>query len=276
MKKSGKKTAITGLAIGCITVCATGIVAMANGNAYEKYKEAMITTAKIENMTVSSEFKVTQNGTQIVTGSQIIEMDQQQTYSSGTITAAEKTIATEFYYQDDQIICRVDNEYKTMAVPTSSRSGKRDISNSPNSMKLMEMVTDLIVGNAKNQFTGSGDHISMNLEGAQIPEIVNVAVAAISERTENRPHNSEFTEYLNVEDVENLKVQRISVEADLENNQIAGQDVTIVLKGFDKDGEVQELELSYQLNYSKIGETSPAGIDITGKDVAVLEQWQRN
>ena len=52
--------------------------------------------------------------------------------------------------------------------------------------KLGEMILDTLVGDVKNQFVVDGDTISVNLEGAQIPELAKLAISAATEDVNNK------------------------------------------------------------------------------------------
>ena len=56
--------------------------------------------------------------------------------------------------------------------------------------KLEEMIVDTLVGDVKNQFVVDGDTISINLEGAQIPELAKLAISAAVEEKNNEKVNN--------------------------------------------------------------------------------------
>lgn len=145
---------------------------------------------------------------------------------------------------------------------------------SSSSAKLMETVIDLLIGDVKTCFTESGNTITMNLEGEQIPELFNLALSVALEQSVNETNKIE-TNKTDSEDAlfggvgfaitQEIAITRISLEGELKDGYLADAVITIVLSGKDSDGTVHEIELVCNVHVSDIGSTTPDTIDMTGQ-----------
>jgi len=275
MKKSFKKIATAGALIGVLTVSGVSTVAFAAGNAYQNYKSAVLQTVEAQNMTVAADITIKQDSEVIMSGNTNSQIDGRSQYSNSQIQADGKTTEVESSTADGTSITRIGDQYTS-----TSRADKDDDWNdseqfgtSSSTTKLMEMVTDLLVGDVKAHFTGSGDTISVNLEGAQIPELLNVAASAMVEQSANQSGKmsgeDDFSNnaFENLSITQNVQVKRISLEAELKDGYTTNNVITIVLTGTDSSGTGHEIELFCTADISDIGSTTPATIDTTGKTV---------
>jgi len=69
MKKNFSKMAIAGALIGVLTVGGVSTVALATGDAYQNYKDAALKTVAEQNMTVTADITVRQDGAVTISGS---------------------------------------------------------------------------------------------------------------------------------------------------------------------------------------------------------------
>ena len=266
MKKRFKKIALSGLLIGCVTVGGTGMAVLANGNAYENFKTAAFSTMQVENMTVNADFTVKQNGEVIVSGNGIIQTDGDTNYTTGSFITDGKTIEIESISDDSSMIHRIDEQYTKVVKDTDDRQDRRDdLNDSPNTVKMMKMILDVLVGDTKTHFTGDNNHISVNLEGAQIPELLNVSIAAASEQSEHRSKDA-FTS-INFDDYDQVRIQSLKLESDLQDGYLVNNKISVVMIGTDQTGKNQEFEFIYHTELSDIGSTTPGTMDVAGKDI---------
>lgn len=275
MKKNAKRLLITGMLMGCVTVAGTGLVALADGNAYQNFKTAAMNTAKTENMTVQSVMSIEKNGEVIASGIRTSQKNGSTIYSYGAITAEGKTLNTESMRNDTELVHGVDGKYTKISIDETgfSRRGERSLADSPNRKKMMEMVTDVMAGDVKNYFSGGQDHVSVSLEGAQVPELLNTAVAAMNERS-GHTKRVDSRRFKNFElmhgefaDLENLQIKAISMDSDIDNGLLNNTDAAITFTYTNDDGQQEELTLRMHSDISQVGSTSSGSIDLTGKEV---------
>jgi len=274
MKKRVSKLAIAGLLVGCLTIGGIGTVAMASGNAYQDYKNAALQTVSARNMTVSTSLNVKEDAAVLIAGDTITQTDGKNSYSSSKMQVNGETVDLEQAQSADKIITRNGDEYTSTTLDSRySDYDRENLSNSSSSVKLMGMVTDLLVGDVKTHFTTSGDTITVNLEGAQIPELVNVAASAMVEQSAASKNKTQYPDEVfgdvlqNLSITQNVKVKSISLTGKVESGYLSDSDITIVLTGTDSAGTSHEVELKAQSKVSDVGSTSVNTIDTAGKTV---------
>lgn len=271
MKKNIKTFAITGLVVGALAVGGIGTVAMASGNAYQSYKDAALSMTQGTNQTVVTSFSVRENDVAILTGSATTKIDGRNSYSSSAVDAGSESVDTEQSTVNGNMIRRVGDEY-TSATRDSRYDGREQPDASSSSAKLMNMVTDLLVGDVKNHFTSSGDSISVDLSGAQIPELMNVAVSAMLEQSGRQQARydgeSSYMDILSSLPITtDASIQSVHIEADVTGGEIIGQTIVAALSGKDNAGSSRTVELTIQTETTDIGNTTVQAIDTTGQTV---------
>lgn len=272
MRKHFRNLALTGLLIGSMVIGGVSSMALANGSAYQNYKNAAMQTIKEQNMTVNADLTVRQDGQIILTGNTLLQMNGDSLYSNSRMQANGEVTDIETSVAQGTAIVRAGGQYSL--VNFSSKEENELMNLSPNSMKLMEMVADLLVGDVKTHFTGDSNTVSVSLEGAQIPELLNVAAAAMAEHStdlSNRANKvSDNTHELfgntlkDLPIMENVQIKSIRLNAILQNGYLKSNDATIILSGTDNSGTIHELEINGSNTISDIGSTTPDTIDTTG------------
>lgn len=283
MKRNTKRLAVAVMLIGCLTIGGVSVFALANGNPYQDFKNAAMLTVQEQNMTVAADVSVRQDGITILSGETFAQLNGNDQYSSSRLQIGGETLDMESCQTDGTEITRIGDQY-------TSNTGKEndDEENdsedrfdfSPSSLKLAEMVVDVLVGDVKTHFSGNGNTISVNLEGAQIPELLNVAASAGIEEAagknrEPSPEKELFGNVLeNLSITKDIQVKRIGMEAQLKDGYMDTVTVNLTLTGKDNNGTSHEIEITCNSAISNIGSTKPNTIDTEGKDVT--EATSRN
>jgi hypothetical protein len=177
-----------GILVGVLIVGAASTAVLAMGSPYQDFENAAIQTALTKNMTASADITVTEDGAAVLSGTVSGQLDGDNQYCSANITANGQTIDMETSRVDGNTICRMGDLYTSFARQTkkdgdSSGNDGDKLTADSSQVKLAQMAVDALVGDAKTYFTENGDKISVNLQGAQIPDIVNVALAALSDKS---------------------------------------------------------------------------------------------
>jgi hypothetical protein len=276
MNRNTKKLAVIGLVVGCLLIGGVSVFAFGEGNAYQDFKAGALRTIMERNMTVAAEMNVRQDGVTILSGETVFQIDGDAQYSSGKIRTNGETVDLENSERDGVKIMRVGDRYMSVT------GWDHDFENFPTALKLAEMITDFLVGDVKTHFYGNGGAISVNLEGAQIPEILNVAASAVVEQIAARPRrmSSENKLFRDViEDIsiaQDVSIKRVSMESQLKNGYIENLTGTVVLTGKDKSGASHEIEITRNAAISDIGSTTTPGVVNTeGKNVTEVTKRER-
>lgn len=271
MKKNVKTLAVAGLVIGALAIGGIGTVAMASGNAYQTYKDAALSVTHRENHTMDTSFSAKENDVILFSGTSQTKIDGADTYSSARVEGGGQAVDTESSTVGGTVTRRTGEVYTSTALDSRYQEWERPGATST-STKLMSMVTDLLVGDVKTHFTSSGETVSVNLSGAQIPELMNVAVSAMLEQSGNHADrfdtNGDYTDMLrNLPIKKAAVIQSVKLDATVSGGEITGQDLVIVLTGDDAVGTSHEVELTVKMATSEIGSTTVQAIDTTGKNV---------
>lgn len=276
MKKRTKKMTAIGLAVGVLVAGSTSAMAFAGGSAYETYKDAALETAQMSNVTVNMTGQLKQNGKKLASGNMEVQQAGGAHYSSGAMNLDGKKEEVETSVKNGVAVIREGSEYKSYK--SASSKEEEDSKMTPNAKRLTEIVTDTLVGDVKNQFTASGDTISVHLDGAQVPELANVAFAAIIE-SKDQQKSADKDEELDAK-LEKLmsikkdaKIKRLDVTAKIKDNCVQTQDIKVLLAGKDANGKQVEIEAEFSYKLSKIGSTTPKTVDTKGKKVKEIKNW---
>lgn len=279
MKRNTKKLAVIGLLIGCLTIGSVSVFALTNGNPYQDFKNAALLTVQEQNMTVAADVNVRQDGVTILSGDTVVQLNSDDQYSNSHFQIGGETLDMESCQTDETEITRIGDKYTSNIGKENDgeeNDGEDGFDFSPGTLKLAEMVVDGLVGDVKTHFAGNGNTISVNLEGAQIPELLNVAASAGIEKAagKNREPSPEKELLGNVLDnlsiTKDVQVKRVGMEAQLKDGYIDTVSVNLTLTGKDNNGISHEIEIICNAAISNIGSTNPNTIDTEGKDVTEI------
>lgn len=277
MKRNFKKIAIAGALVGAITIGGATSIAVASGNSYQDYKSAVLETIKNDNVTIKSNVKIKQNGALIVEGDVENQVSDKNQYSVGKIKANDTTVDMEMSLNNNKMINRIGDKYSSISFEDRNYEENNE-KDSAGGEKIMNTITDVLVGDIKNNFTRNGDNVSLSLEKSQIPELLNVAVSSmVEEKTDRVEKDKKHNDIAEMKDIEtainqiditkNAQVKSVNLDAKLENGVIKENIIKMVITGNDDKGEAKEVEVTIDAEISNIGNTTPKTIDTTGKNV---------
>ncbi len=278
MKIKITKWATAGILAGVLLLVSIGFTAFATGSSYQNYKAAILNTVSADSSTTKTEYSIKDNGTEVIKGSMLTQTDKNSRYSHNSFVVDGQTFDMERTQANGTIITHRGDVYTSTILSDTGRSsrGKRNFEANYNRTKLMDMVTDLLMGDVKTQFNGSGDTITLNLSGAQIPELLNVAVSDRIEHGASRNGrwysdangNDELCEmFASLSTLQNISIGSISLNATVKDGYIADNNITIIVNGEDITGTAHKVELTMATAVSDIGNTTVSTIDTTGKTV---------
>lgn len=276
--KTKKITAVC-MAAGLTLLGTAGVIAYASGNSYETYKSAVVITISEDNLTAQATVQMKQNGKVIASGYGIYEKSADAQYANVTADVSGNSIVHE-EYSDGNIKVKSDGNQYT----EKNRKEKSDKHEqlTPNMIKLAEMTADLFVGDLTNQFTISGDTVSITLTDVQIPEIANVAASVFTEINTGKPADESKN---NLEDIllqefpiaQNARIESVSMDADISKGNLSAQNMTIVMSGQTSDGKDTQVEVTVDANITDIGSTTPQMIDTSSmQKISSLEDESEN
>jgi hypothetical protein len=285
MKKNVLRTTVISAVAGCLLLSFSITSFATSGSGYEKYKEAIKATVLTKNATVSTQFELKDNGAVILTGKSEQKIDNENMYSKSNTTVEGVSKTYETSSVNGNYVTNADGVYYT-----SNRNGKKDgrdkeenLTSSSSTVKLAEMVTDTLVGDVKNQFVSDGNNISVKLEGAQIPELVKLAVSAAEENINNKGefkgNEDKGTDVKSILEkmpkLSNVDVKAIDMTANVDGNAIKDNKITLTITGQDATGASHEISAIITANITEVGTTKVDSIDTTGKEVKTIDKTER-
>lgn len=276
--KTKKITAVC-MAAGLTLLGTAGVIAYASGNPYETYKSAVVSTISEDNLTAQATVQMKQNGKVIASGYGIYEKSADAQYANVTVDVSGNSIVHE-EYSDGNIKVKSDGNQYTEKNKKEKSDKHEQLT--PNMIKLAEMTADLFVGDLTNQFTISGDTVSITLTDVQIPEIANVAASVFTEINTGKPADESKN---NLDDIllqefpiaQNARIESVSMDADISKGNLSAQNMTIVMSGQTSDGKDTQVEITVDANITDIGSTTPQMIDTSSmQKVSSLEDESEN
>jgi len=284
MKKKGFKTMAVSAVAGCLLLSLSVTTFASSGSGYEEYKAAVEATMLAKNATISAQYQVKDNGAIILSGDSIQKLDNKNKSSKTSITVDGMTKAFQTSAVDGKFITEADGKYFS----TNKGNGKADnnqrenLSASSNTVKLAEMLADTLVGDVKTKFVKDGQAISVTLEGAQIPELLKLALSTAAENSNHMqaantnakqgPNESMKPIMDKMPKLTNLEVKSIAMTATVDGSTLKDNEFTVGISGTDAKGVVHEVTMVINAKITDIGNTKIDAIDTAGKEVKTIER----
>ncbi|WP_297421583.1 hypothetical protein [Clostridium sp.] len=288
MKSKKIKTIMITALTGCMLLAVTVSASASGATGYETYKSAVKELATTGNATFSTSFVVKDNGNTDISGTNVEKLEGSNVSSSTEVKIGDVTKDNETSRIDGKTIIKDGDNYYSRDTNGKGNFVKenRKFDTSSSKAKLGEMVVDTLVGDVKNQFVVDGDTISVNLEGAQIPELAKLAIsAAVEEQNSKKDNinkggagNDELKQALtSMPTLKNVDIKSLSLNAKVDGNVLSENDLKVVITGEDENGTSHEFEVSVNTAISNINTTKADTIDTTGKQVQTMDnKVQRN
>jgi len=286
MKSKKIKTILVTALTGCMLLSVTVVASASGASGYETYKSVAKNIAVTSNATFSTSFDVKDNGNTDISGTSVEKLEGANMSSSTKIKIGDVTNETEMSRIDGQTIVKDGENYYSRDSNGKENNMKMDKKFDPSSSKskLGEMVLDTLVGDVKNQFVVDGDTISVNLEGAQIPELAKLAISAAAEDANNKKADNKIEagkdglkEALNsIPNLKNIDIKSLSMTAKLNGSTLTDNAFKIVISGDDESGVSHEFEISADTTISGVSSTKADSIDTTGKQVQTMQDMMNS
>lgn len=284
MKKKDFKTIAVSAVTGCILLSLSATTFANTGSGYRDYKAAVEATMLAKNATISAQYEVTDKGAIILSGNSTQKLNNKDKSSKTSITVNGITKAFESSAVNGKLITEADGKYFS----TNKGNGKSDnnqrenLSASSNTVKLAEMLADTLVGDVKNQFVENGQTISVNLEGAQIPELARLALSTAAENSNRMdaskangkqgPNESMMPMMGKMPKLTNIDVKSIAMTATVDGTTLKDNEFTVTITGNDASGVAHEIAVTLNAKITDVGSTKVDAIDTTGKDVKTIDR----
>ncbi|BCZ47669.1 hypothetical protein psyc5s11_37360 [Clostridium gelidum] len=286
MKSKKIKTIMVTALTGCMLLSVTAVASASGASGYETYKSAAKNLAVTSNATFQTSFEVKDNGNTDISGTSVEKLEGANNSSITNIKIEDVTKETETSRIDGKSIVKDGENYYSSDSNGKTKNGKveRKFDASSSKSKLGEMVLDTLVGDVKNQFVVDGDTISVNLEGAQIPELAKLAISAAVEEANNKKDFNKGEDskdglkdaLKSITNLKNVDVKSLSMTAKVNGSTLTDNAFKIVITGEDESGVSHEFEVSADTTISGVNSTKADSIDTTGKQVQTMQDKMNN
>ena len=286
-----------GVAVSSILLISSVYAGVGDYAGYEAYKSAIKETSNVQSATANVKVTVKDNDQTIVSLKSTVKNDSTAELSSATmeLTGGSMVQSAQMYQQEDQHVLKLSNSDVYNIIASDEYEGDRwkghkqqhsDLDDE--SLIEMENLLDSLVGNLRSQVLlsntdNSGQEITMELKGSQIPTLVNTIGSLIIKHSgqniaESSTQEHPITEWMNTDFVNDMpklvseiSIHSITLKANIDqNNFITSQDASFVVYGADAAGIDHKVMFSIEADFSDYNATTPDQIDLTGKQTKLM------
>jgi hypothetical protein len=298
-----KKWMMMGGALGIsgAIMLTTGFTALASTSGYDDYKSALKATQALGSVTIQGIAVLKDNGSVLNQATGSLKANLVGEAASGTVKVTGKSAeqSVSLYALPDGQAWKASDSNTYYVKQDKAEQGNKAISDTKEKSSWMsqqaETVIDAVVGQLKNEVTvnqqsDGSKQISLQLDSAQIPAVVQalapLAFKKMSGEEESNhkvnateaqdPENLFNKSLLNFKDValtQDIQIQSFSLHANINaSNQIESQQVSITFVGKDANGVAHTLDANLDVQLSAFNQTTPESIDLTGKQVQQIKE----
>jgi len=315
MKKSRKKLlmSIAGIALSIIMLGITALAATENITGYNKFKEFIINSMvapsnqqdQAMNMTMTTEVTIQRDRTEMANissvikyhaegsnnfistvnkvksaGSEIVNESWAETGKTGSVNVsknADDEMYKAFVY-DYADLGMMNEDFEDLEEEYYAESG---FTRTPAQERLMNAVLDLIAGDTKSHFRSDNNTVSVRLEGAQIPELAQLALTVFEEQSRENRHLSESQSDAEFQaiakacfgDLKDLRFEAVYAEIEFEDSTPKNAKADVIMSGVDINGVRHTINAEASMTQSDVGSTVADKINLEDiSDKVIIEK----
>jgi hypothetical protein len=283
---------IGAIGISSVVMVTSGFAAMASSSGYSVYKDAIKATKSLDSVALSGGISLKDNGASLinVTGNVKANLVNETESGSAIIDNNGKQQTVEVYKQSNQTITKSSASnvyYQKLERADKNKNEKPESKQIP---KEVENIIDSLVGNLQNSVTldnkaDGTKAITLSLSNAQLPPVVNAMGSLLIKNAldEKESHNNQekipgidFKPTLPAL-TQNVRIDQIDIKANInKTNFIQHQEASITISGKDASGVSHQVILQLNADLSGFNTTTPDTIDLTGKNVQVVQNTNKH
>ena len=298
MKNSRKKLlmSVAGIVLSVVLLGMTALAATENIAGYNRFKELVIESAfgigseqdEPKSATVTAAATVQRDQAEIMTVSTVMKNHVEGDVGYTSNVATVKSILGEKVQESwsetrkngSTHVSRDFGEerYKAfvydfgeLGIPIedfeqSVESFELGSSRTPAQERLLNALIDLVAGDTKSHFRSDNDTISVNLEGAQIPEIAQLMLSVVEEEIRGQTHldssDSAIVIRQCIGDLKDLRFEAIRAEIGFEGGEPMNAKLDATISGMDINGVKHTIIAEGTVQQSDVGSTVADIIDL--------------
>ncbi|GGD62451.1 hypothetical protein [Paenibacillus nasutitermitis] len=303
MKKKWLSLGVPAVA-GAMLMLVSGFSVSAGTSGYEVYKEALKTNANVKSVTADVQISVTDNGQETVKAQANLKLDKDRNAANGSVSlggGGTEPRTLNVFHQGKQVVVKngTDDVYYVVEPQDGDRrfghkfKGQGQGEGGP--PKEFENVIDALVGNLKQQIevdqqADGSKQVSLHLTGSQIPAVANAVGSLLvkqagsadkfGDETQQGDQDVSMAKRLLGGDwkpqlpelTQDVRIEAVNVDAVIgKDNHIQQQTVQISVGGKDEAGDVHEVSVTVDANFSAFDSTTSDNVDLSGKKVETIQ-----
>jgi hypothetical protein len=280
------------IGISSVVMVTSGFAAMASTSGYSVYKDAIKATRGLDSVALSGGISLKDNGASLVnvTGNVKANLANETESGSAIIDNNGKQQTVEVYHQSNQTITKTsasDVYYQEMERADKHKDEKPESKQIPQEV---ENIIDSLVGNLQNSVTldnkaDGTKAITLSLSNAQLPPVVNAMSSLLIKNALDEKETLKKQEEIPGIDfkptlpalTQNVRIDQIDIKANINAaNFIQHQEASITISGKDANGVSHQVILQLNADLSGFNTTTPDTIDLTGKNVQVVQNTNKH
>ncbi|MDB5085635.1 MAG: hypothetical protein JWN30_2521 [Bacilli bacterium] len=290
----------TTLAVGSVMLVSSAFASAASSSGYDLYKTALKNMVNVSSATTEMEVIVQDNGSLLGQVDSVIKTDRTNgaDTSSGTfdLKGAGSEQSSSFFNSGGKLVLKNVNSdvYQVSQLPqqqdkqVQTASVKQRVLN-----PYVEKVVDALVGNIANNITlqtqADGTRkINLQLTDTQIPALGQAIAGLVlshAASTDEQPNRAVSNDNQAMTTImhsvpkltDNIKINSVNWSAAVNSaGLLQDQNGSFEITGQDAAGKAHDLRILVSLKESNLNQTTPDTIDLTGKQVQVIQPQHRN
>jgi hypothetical protein len=272
--------------ISSLVMVTSGFAAMSSSTGYSVYKDAIKATSSLDSVALSGGISLKDNGVSLlnVTGSVKADLANETGSGSATIDNNGKQQTVEVYRQNNQTITKSSASDVYYQEQEHANKNENDKPESKQIPQEVENIIDSLVGNLQNSVTldnktDGTKAITLSLSNAQLPPVVNAVGSLLIKNALDEKEANKQNELTGIDIkpalpalTQNIKIDQIDIKADINAaNFIQHQEASITISGNDAAGAAHQVVLQLNADLTGFNTTTPDTIDLTGKNVQVVQ-----
>lgn len=272
-KQSAKIIGTTILTFCLLTACSLPAVKL--DHVRQSFREALMQTMSLKNMTVDAVATMTEGNATIFAGEKRMEWNGERAYMAGPTVVNGQTLDVEGVWEAGRAIFRIGDKYKSFE-PTDSMM--RDMSGY--GPEMTDYIIAKILKDLPGDFMDDSGNVTVFMREADIPaewnKKMNTMLSSMTEWAEGETLRDIFITYFGEAALRefpitsNVRLLSVFYTAHVENNFVTNNMLNLVIAGTDKTGAERIITLDCAASVSRIGSTIPANINIEGKTVTPI------
>lgn len=247
----------------------------------QSFREALMQIMELENMTVDATASIIENDTIIFASEKRMEWNGERAYMTGPTTVNGQAMDVTGVWAEGRVILVIGDKYKSFKPTESMMSDMSGYGPEMTDYFIAKILKDM-----PGDFRSDSGNVTISMGEADIPaewnKKINTMFSSMVEWSEKETFRDIFVTYFGQTALrefpiaDNVRLLNMLYTAKVENSIATSSSLSLVIAGTDKAGAERVVTLNCTASVSRIGDTTPANIDIEGKPVTLITKEDYN